>query len=89
MGPTTSMTVINIIVSSFDKPMLRLLKNNPNKFVYKSLVMRRISKTIDVPALLEESFEENISPLLMDSLVLFVYVFIIAIVVQKLLHKKS
>jgi len=89
IGPTTSITIINIIVTSFDKPMLRLLKSSPKKFVYQSLVMRRISKTIDIHALLEESLEENNSPLFMDSFFSFIFLLTIAIVVQKLLYKKS
>ena len=89
MGPTTSITILHIVACSFDKPMLRLLKNHPNKFVYQSILMRRISKSTNLPALLEEAFEENSSTLLMDNFFSIVCLFIIAIGVQQLLRKNS
>ena len=60
MGPKGILTIVNVVTSAMDRPLIKLLIKRPNSLVYHCVFLRRVHCVPDVPTVLEE-FDEDTS----------------------------
>jgi len=59
MGPKGILTIVNVVTSTIDRPLLKLLIKRPNSLVYHCVFLRRVHRETDVPTVVEELAEDT------------------------------
>jgi len=59
MGPKGILTIVNVVTSTMDRPLLKLLIKRPNSLVYHCVFLRRVHRVTDIATVLEELAEDR------------------------------
>lgn len=66
IGPKGAITIVNVVISSMDRPLRRLLTKRPNSLVYHGVFLRRVRRMVDFQTVAEELVEDINSICILD-----------------------
>jgi len=58
MSPKSILTIVSVVSSALDRPLLKLLMKRPNSLIYHCVFLRRVHRETDVATLFEELAED-------------------------------